>query len=205
MIIIYQRFIFDWVPFKLDIDLEINYDNIDFSILTEDNSSEANGFLIVEKTEEKSKPKKDIQFDQTTLQNLISIGIPELGAKNALINTNHNENDAIEWYFNNIGTDAVVKPLESNNSGVQEKIKVNKELVNQLLDFGFLETQAKGALIKFNNNIESASDFLFNNGDFDYSKIIKENEIGSAEKTNVSKEINKGHGSVLSLQCKLFN
>lgn len=225
LIVLYQRFVYDWVPYKVDIDLIINYDKIDFALLSSDFKPIEGEFklandLIVFKKQSESVSSKDEgvepTFDKDSLAFLIDMGIPELPAKHALLKNSQNQALALDWYFNNSSDPSLFEPIQkikvkidnsTSKSGNDKTVKFNENDVAQLMEFGFIRSQAEGALLKFNNNVEQASDFLFNNANYVFeSKEEKANaEVGANRVNKKTKEIiNEKHSSQHSLLGKFF-
>lgn len=197
LIIVYQKFVYDWVPFKLDINLKINYDSIDFSSLSEPFDALDEEILIAEEISTTVSKKLNIpKFNEASLNNMISLGIPELAAKNSLLKNNQDEFQAIEWYFNNMEDSSLKKPIEEPK---QSKFEVNSASLDELQNFGFTSVQAAGALIKFKNNLEQACDFLFGNPDFNFEQIVKDNNKTDETSCQVIEEINQEGSPKFSL------
>lgn len=196
LIILYQRFVYDWVPYKLDIDLHINYNSINFKALNYDFMKIEGEFEIPKDKEDEKEEEVEPEFKQESLNYLLDMGIPELGAKHALLNNNQDQNLALDWYFNNSSDPSLFEPIPriKKVGKKEDSPKVDLSLVNQLIDFGFNKDQAEGALLKFNNNIEQASDFLFSNPDFVY---VKE----ECAKKEEEETINDGNSCILSLMA----
>lgn len=207
LFIVYQRFVYDWVPYKLDIDFVINYEKIDFSLLSTEFTTINNEFKLPEEVVNE-EVEVEPEFNNGALNYLLDMGIPEICAKHALLRNKHDQNLALDWYFNNSEDPSIMAPIpkikkggNSNSSNISNSgPKADPETVLQLEAFGFTKVQAEGALLKFNNNIESASDFLFNNPDFSFTNAEKNINV----QKKVKDQINSNNSSEHSLLGKLF-
>lgn len=162
LIIAFGRFIYDWVPKKLDVELTLTSENkIDFTPLNREHSKQNEKVLTESKEEEFVEP----EFNQQALNQLKLEGLPELAAKHALLNSgNTDANEALNWYFMNMESFDLSKPIQKvpKTKNVNDKIKANPELVQQFLEMGYQKNRAEFALEKCDNNFERAMDYLFN-------------------------------------------
>ena len=144
------------------------------------------------------------EFNKDALNYLLELGVPELGAKHALLKNNQIPEDSLNWYFNNAGEPSLLQPIPkiSSKSGQNKtKVLVSENLVLQMIEYGFSANQAKGALIKFNSNIENATNFLFEHPDFEFKE---ESQDQGNNQNSKKKEINLNNSSNFYLQCKYF-
>lgn len=204
LIIIFERFVYDWVPIKLDVDFTFNSEKIDFKPLTRSHSKENEKVL---NEEVKADIEVEPEFDQNALSELILNGLPELAAKHALLNTgNISSEDALNWYFMNIESDEINKPIkkvkkQSENQG--PKSGVNQSYLKELMDMGFTEKRSEFALKKCDNNLERAIDYLFNHMEEDLEST--NNYTGNSKNSLISKYTdNSKFSSIYSLYCNLF-
>lgn len=194
LIIVYQRFVYDWVAYKLDIDFVIEQGDLELSKLTRP-FNDSDGYLIPEEKEEEEQVIPE--FNKESLNFLLDMGIPELGAKHALLKNNQDGNSALDWYFNNSNDPTLSQPLPKVKKTQQKKEEFNLSDINQLMDFGFTREQAQGALRKFNLSIDQASDFLFNNPDYVFPPAEETKKV-SNEKINLNNKEN------YKLICKIL-
>lgn len=168
LIVLYQRIVYEWVPFKLEINFIVDTNNVDFSVLSKD---------------------FDILENQFSLKgNEEGLTYEEIHA----MNKNNKCNDT-----------------NSNNNTTKQIVNVSEDSCMQLMEFGFNAEQAKGALIKFNNNLECACNFLFEDPSFNFNEIIQNNTISNnTNKTSnklckFNENINKENKAEFRLRCKL--
>ena len=99
LIIIFERFVYDWVPLKLEVAFKPPIDKYNLEILARSHSKAGEKVLVEsEENEEEHEPL----IDNTKLEVLISCGIPELSAKHALILNDMDPDRAINWFFENM-------------------------------------------------------------------------------------------------------
>lgn len=191
LVIMLERFVYDWVPKKLETPFIFPTDNINILLLSRQHSK--HGEKVIEDKEESAEIDKEIEFNQNDVNTLINNGVPELAAKHALYNTNHNLDMALMWFYEHIEDPSLNNPLPKIKSTNQStKPQFSEEDIQTLLSFGFNQTQAEGALGKFNGNVELAANHLFNNP----SEVFQA-EIGGQKKE--LEEVNKNTGSVYNL------
>ena len=184
LLIILENTDTEWINSKPNINLTINdYDRIDFSLFLAHFDDEDG--KIFDKKEITSSIAKKIKFEDEKLTILLSMGISVIEAKNSLFSCNNNEDEAIDWYFNNMDHKDLNIPLyveEAEEINETTEVIVDNNLLQPILEFGFSSIQAKGALIKFNNNIDNSIDFLLSHSDYDFSSILKNNKVtGSSQ------------------------
>lgn len=202
LLISYNRFVYDWVPFKLDIDFSFDENNINLDILTKEFAKVENENPFPE--DKDADVLVEPEFNKDALNYLLELGVPELGTKHALLKNNQIPEDSLNWYFNNAGEPSLLQPIPkiSSKSGQNKtKVLVSENLVLQMMEYGFSANQAKGALIKFNSNIENATNFLFEHPDFEFKE---ESQDQGNNQNSKKKEINLNNSSNFYLQCKYF-
>lgn len=199
LIVIFARFVFDWVPVKLEVKFKALIDDCDLSLLQKEHKFQ-NERLIVEpikepvnkvvkvdqppkKQEEKEEEKeKEPTFNENDLNNLLQCGIPELGAKWALLKNDNNPDMALGWYCDH-SEDAEIKgPLPKiksiKSAGSSSSSYVPDEAtVQSMISLGFTRAKVVNALKKNNSNFDNALDYLFANPDEEPIEIDEEKKI----------------------------
>lgn len=114
--IVLQRFVFDqWVPKKLEIELQVPQDNIDFEKFRGSNGIAGEGEQLLPQAQAPAEEEVEPELNQDELNMVIQMGIPPNAAKHALFNTGNNNADmAVAWYFDNM--DNPGKTLYSSSS-----------------------------------------------------------------------------------------
>jgi ubiquitin carboxyl-terminal hydrolase 5/13 len=161
LVIMLERFVYDWVPKKLEIPFVFPTDNINIALLSRQHSKP--GEKVIEDSEDiTGESEKDIEFNQSDVNLLINNGVPELAAKHALHNTNHNVNMALMWFYDYIDDPILNMPLPKIKAN-SSKSNLNEEDIQTLISFGFNRNKAEGSLKKYNGNVEMAANHLFGN------------------------------------------
>ncbi|KAI9094317.1 hypothetical protein DFS34DRAFT_628945 [Phlyctochytrium arcticum] len=137
----------------LELDLEAHRgkgQQPDEQLLPEDNSSSASALPSV---------------DQAALSQLVSMGFPEPRCTKALIKTGNNGAEvAMTWLFEHMEDPDIDEPLvRTSNSGGDSS--ASPQDIQQLMDMGFTDPQARRALKETNSNMERAVDWLFSHAD----------------------------------------
>lgn len=214
-IVLFQRFVYDWVPLKLDVQLKFDENNINYKILSREHKLENE--KILDKTNEKAlddnEPNEievEPEFDKDNLNTLIMNGVPELAAKHALLNSNNNPEEALMWFFSNLENDLINQPVPKikKTKNAKKEFDPNfglpQSTISMLTDMGFTNTQAVGALKKNGDNAEKAMEFLFDNPEFDFENFLENLKNADKEIVNDLKEINKNNNPEYSLYGKRF-
>ena len=140
LIIVFQRFVYNIVPVKLEVSFEPTLDKFDLGVLSQTHKKENEKILDKEREkaleeEEKKKPEdskkmeveeekeeyeeQEIQFNEEHVNYLLQCGIPELGAKWSLYMCNQDPEVALGFYCENSENPEYKNPLP--------KIKVKKD------------------------------------------------------------------------------
>lgn len=201
-IVLFQRFVYDWVPIKLEVQLSFNPDNVNLKVLSR-NHGKINEKVLEDSSEiaKSEDPNEEIEiepeFDQDKLNILIMNGVPELAAKHSLINANNNTEDALMWFFTNLENKIINQPIQKikmkkNVFGTQDaNFGLSTSSIEMISSMGFTREQAIGALKKSNDNTERALEFLFENPDFDFLNFLENLKNIKEEKPENLAEINK--------------
>ena len=220
LIIVFQRFVFDWVPVKLEVAFEPKLDKFDLKVLSESqrkenekilDSAKEEPFEAVkeEKKDEDEMEERDIQFNQDQVNYLLQCGLPELGAKWALYLCNHDQEAALGYYFEIAENPEYQKPLpkikvkkNKNNSG-EDLTGINMASLSQLLDMGFERKKVVAALKRSNGNIDQAIDLIYSDPNLGNEEInINQNEENKKEDEKMEleeKNLNEGNGSLYDM------
>ncbi|KAJ3187919.1 hypothetical protein HDU85_006312 [Gaertneriomyces sp. JEL0708] len=103
------------------------------------------------------------QVDDGALQQLMSMGFPEIRCRKALLATGNNGAEvAMNWLFEHMDDPDIDTPLAASSAGVAAASNAD---IQQLADMGFTPGQAKRALAETGNNMERAVDWLFSHAD----------------------------------------
>jgi ubiquitin carboxyl-terminal hydrolase 5/13 len=182
LVIIYERFVYDWVPKKLETLFKFPIEGLDISMLNREHAN-PNEKVIHEDESNTSDQEEDQQFNQSHLNSLIQEGVPELAAKHALISTGHNPDMALMWFYENMENPVIIQPIPKVKKVGISKPMCNEEDIQTLVSFGFTREQAEGSLIQHNNNTDMAANFLFNNPGVTFAK--KEDSSNKSSKTEL--------------------
>ena len=212
LIIVFQRFVYDWVPIKLEVAFEPVIDNFDLKSLAGSQRKEGEKILekdeeiklekkfeeIQKKEEKKVDVKKDdedeyeekeIKFNEGDLRMLLDSGLPELGAKWALYLKNHDAEEALGYYFEIAENPEYQKPLPKikvkKNKGKKDDSlsDIDINALNQMIDMGISKQKAIVALRKAKGNLDSAIDLIFNgNIEINEQEEVKEDKKEKKEK-----------------------
>ena len=200
LIIVFERFVYEWVPIKLDVDFIIQSEKIDFKDLIR-NHSNTEEKVVVEEEVKKEEIETDPEFNQEALNELIQNGIPELAAKHSLLNTgNSSSEEAMNWYFMNMENQDIQKPIKKIKKPSQiadSRVKISDENINSIKDMGFTQKRAEYSLAKCDNNLERALDYLFNHMDDEDVVMNVGPNVGSSNNSNISKFLCKNKNSSL--------
>lgn len=160
-----QRFVYEnWVPAKLNIPITMpTSGDLDFGT-----------FRCAGKTDQEVALPEDTQpaatsseptFDPVALEQLMSMGFPEIRCKRALMKTGHNGAEvAMNWLFEHMEDPDIDAPLETSsnaNAGAGSGGGASEAEISMLCDMGFTPAQARKALKETSNNVERAIEWLF--------------------------------------------
>jgi ubiquitin carboxyl-terminal hydrolase 5/13 len=148
-----HRFTFaDWIPKKMKTDL-----------IMEDVPLDLEAYKIKGGLQEGEQELPEEAFDEAMVAEVMEMGIPELGAKHALLGSgNTNSQAAIAWYFDNFDNPILTEPFPEPKPDVE----VNEEALKMFIEsMGFSREKSIAALIKCDNNGERACDYLMSYAD----------------------------------------
>jgi ubiquitin carboxyl-terminal hydrolase 5/13 len=190
LIIVFERFVYDWVAIKLDVDFVLPSEDVNFNSLTRIHSKNNENVIVEEVKNEDEEVEVEPEFNQSSLSELLMNGIPELAAKHSLLNTGNNSaEDAINWYFMNMESAEINQPIKKikKQKNVQAQIKpnVNQALVKDLMEMGFPQKRAEFALGKCNNDMERACDYLFSHMEDEDEIALSNNNSGGNLNANL--------------------
>ncbi|KAJ3082605.1 hypothetical protein HK102_001574 [Quaeritorhiza haematococci] len=113
--------------------------------------------LLPEDAEASSGPS----LDQTSIDQLLAMGFPEVRVKKALIATGNNGAEvAMTWLFEHMDDPDIDVPMDTAPSPAASSGPSEAE-ISMLMDMGFTAPQAKRALKETGGNMERAVDWLF--------------------------------------------
>lgn len=120
LLVSYNRFVYDWVPFKLDIDFVFDENHINLELLTRP-FTKLEGENLFPEDKESNTTLVEPEFNKEALNYLLELGVPELGAKHALLKNNQNPEISLNWYFNNAGEPSLLDPIPKINSSSKKE------------------------------------------------------------------------------------
>ena len=209
LIIVFQRFVFDWVPVKLEVAFEPILDNFDLKLLSREHKKENEVIIDSAKEEaiEDEEVEEDIQFNQQHVNYLLQSGLPELGAKWALYLSGNDPEAALMFYLENSDNPEYKKPLpkvkvKKNKKGEKsDDSNINSAAIDELINMGFERKKAIAALKMSGGNIANAVEFLFSNPNLGEGDDDVNMEDQKEEKKDLVdyKNINEGNGNLYNL------
>ncbi len=203
LILVFQRFVFDWVPVKLEVAFEPKLDNFDLKVLSESQHKENEKILDTAKEEAfEEEEEQEIQFNQESVNYLLQCGIPELGAKWALYLSNNDPEVALGLYCENADNPEYKKPLpkikakKNKNNDNDELAGINMASLESLISMGFDRKKAIAGLKKANGNVDSALNLMFSDPNLGEENQNEEKKMDvEAEKKN----LNEGNGNLYEM------
>ena len=203
LILVFQRFVFDWVPVKLEVAFEPKLDNFDLKVLSESQHKENEKILDTAKEEAfEEEEEQEIQFNQESVNYLLQCGIPELGAKWALYLSNNDPEVALGLYCENADNPEYKKPLpkikakKNKNNDNDELVGINMASLESLISMGFDRKKAIAGLKKANGNVDSALNLMFSDPNLGEENQNEEKKMDvEAEKKN----LNEGNGNLYEM------
>ena len=207
LIIVFQRFVFDWVPVKLEVAFEPILDNFDLSLLSKNHKKENE--KIIETTDEKlneETEEKEPEFSQENINFLLQCGIPELGAKWGLFLNNNDPEIAMAWYCENTDNPEYKKPLpkikvKKSDKKNDELEGVNMSSLENMIAMGFDKKKSIIALKKTNNNIDAALELIYTNPNLEDENQNDKMDLVEDEKDNGP--LNEGNGNFYDMYAYL--
>ena len=202
LIIVFQRFVFDWVPVKLEVSFEPILNKFDLKLLSNSQHKENEKILDTAKEEAlEEEEEQEIQFNQENVNYLLQCGIPELGAKWALYLSNHDPEVALGLYCENADNPEYKKPLpkikkKKGKSGDDDLAGVSLASVESLMSMGFDKKKAIIALKKTNGNVDSAINLIFSEPNLGEENQNDDNKMDIIDE---SKNLNEGNGSLYDM------
>ena len=202
LIIVFQRFVFDWVPVKLEVSFEPILNKFDLKLLSNSQHKENEKILDTAKEEAlEEEEEQEIQFNQENVNYLLQCGIPELGAKWALYLSNHDPEVALGLYCENADNPEYKKPLpkikkKKGKSGDDDLVGVSLASVESLMSMGFDKKKAIIALKKTNGNVDSAINLIFSEPNLGEENQNDDNKMDIIDE---SKNLNEGNGSLYDM------
>lgn len=170
MVIVLQRFVFDdWVPKKLEIELKVPENEINFEQWkSETNGEPAPGEEVMPEAAS-NQEEVEPELDQSLLNMVLQMGIPENPAKWSLYKTGNNNADmAVTWYFENMADESINQPLrikKEGGSAASNGDNIPAESLSMMTSMGFAEKKCIKALKNCDMNVERATDWLFSHMD----------------------------------------
>ena len=202
LIIVFQRFVFDWVPVKLEVSFESILNKFDLKLLSNSQHKENEKILDTAKEEAlEEEEEQEIQFNQENVNYLLQCGIPELGAKWALYLSNHDPEVALGLYCENADNPEYKKPLpkikkKKGKSADDDLAGVSLASVESLMSMGFDKKKAIIALKKTNGNVDSAINLIFSEPNLGEENQNDDNKMDIIDE---SKNLNEGNGSLYDM------
>ena len=213
LIIVFQRFIYNIVPIKLEVSLEPTVDKFDLAVLSQNHKKE-NEKIMEQKEEEAELPKKEeqpqmqieedlkgeeyeeeeeVKFDQNKVDMLLENGVPELAAKWSLYLCNQEPELALNFFFENIESPDLQQPLPKikvKKKRYTENIPgINMTSLESLLSMGFDRKKSIAALKKSEGNMDAAINLIIS----DDPSLLEEvgNNKNSENQMNIEEKENE--------------
>jgi len=194
----------DWVPKKLDVNLEIS-EEIDFNDLK--STGPQDGEIIVE-DDKKIENSRIVQskppIDESAIAQLMEIGFSYNGCKRALVKVGGSDVEAaMNWIFEHNSDPDFNDPLPEDNNATPstsgKNDNVDEGVLMSLVDsLGcFTVEQVRFALIECNGAADRAADWLFTNMDSLDSVIAeleKKKKVSSSQSQIPSSDVEDGNG-----------
>ena len=204
LVIVFQRFVFDWVPVKLEVSFEPILDKFDLQLLSKSQKKENEKILDTAKEEALEEEEEEIQFNQERVNYLLQCGVPELGAKWSLHLNNNDPEAALVFYCENSSNPEYQKPLpkikvkkNKNGNGGEDLTGVNMVSLDALINMGFDRKKSLAALKKSKGNVDEAINLIFSDPNIgeenDGEKMDLDND------NNGGKNLNEGNGSLYNM------
>ena len=111
LILNFERFVYDWVPLKLECKFNTKLDDFDLKILNREHSKPDEKIIESGLDELNEEEEKEPEFKEEDINFLLQCGIPELGAKWALYKNNNDPEIAMAWYCENAENPEYKLPL----------------------------------------------------------------------------------------------
>jgi len=178
MIVVAQRFTFqNWTPTKINTSLKVILDDLDLTPYKVSGGVQEGETALPDGGE--VEVEVDVEINQDQLNQCLMMGLPELAAKHALHSTGNSGADAaVTWYFSNMENPVINGPLPKEKKmvkqggfaapveeeKVEEAVSVDEGSFSMLAGMGMDPERSRKALIKFNNNLEQALDYITSHG-----------------------------------------
>ncbi|CAG8464731.1 11325_t:CDS:10 [Ambispora leptoticha] len=152
----------NYIPKKISAPVIISEDIVNFD------SYLAHGKQPDEELLPEENKNTEPQFDQNALNQLLSMGFPEVRCKKALTATGNSDAEtAMNWLFEHMDDPDIDVPYTSTSSAVSN---ASEEVIASLTVMGFPRARVKKALAETNNNAERAIEWLFSHPNDDVDK-----------------------------------
>lgn len=207
LIIIFGRFLYDWVAFKLETQVKFPSE-INLELLAKEHRKEGEKIIEeIEESESSGTEEVEPEFDKSALNLLMQNGLTELAAKHALMKNDNNADLAIMWYFENMDNPVLNTPIPKikKSSGPTNEAQPDLTLIESVVGVcGCSPHQAIGALKKCGNDPERAVDYIFSHPDEKFEEVGSQSEHQLQQQqchlADVdSKEFNKDHSSLYDI------
>ena len=200
LIIVFQRFVFDWVPVKLEVSFEPILDKFDLKLLSKSQKKENEKILDTAKEEALEEEEQEIQFNQESINYLLQCGVPELGAKWSLYLSNNDPEAALGFYCENSSNPEYQKPLpkikvKKGKNGEEDISGVNMISLESLINMGFDRKKSIAALKRSKGNVDEAINLIFTEPNI--GEDNKEDEKMDLDNNN--NNLNEGNGSFYNM------
>ena len=172
LIVATQRFTYlNWTPTKVQTSLNMILNDLNLENFKASGGIQPGEVELPDGTEVEVEIEAEI--NQDLLNMCLMMGLPELPAKHALLNTGNSDADsAVTWYFSNMENPDINGPLptikklvKTGGFGKEEKKEsakatANEEVLGMLVSMGMDEARSRKCLIKFDNNFDAALDYM---------------------------------------------
>ena len=177
MIIVTQRFTFkNWTPTKINTAVKVPLENLDLTPYLVKGGIQDGESALPDGGEVEVEVDAEVNPEQ--LNQCLMMGLPELPAKHALINTgNAGADAAVTWYFSNMEDPTINGPLpkvkklvkkggfsDEKEQKKESSFSVDEGSLSMLTGMGMDAERSRKSLIKFNNNLEQALEYITSHG-----------------------------------------
>jgi len=171
LMVVMRRFVFeDWVPRKVAVQVSTP-EKIDLGVLRAI-GPKSTEHMMSENSSTNDAPKQP-QMNQKFVEELMGMGFPKNRCERAVFKTNNQGTEvAMGWLLEHMEDIDIDEPIFLAKKETKQ-INLDPAVIENLVQMGFTNAQAKKALKETNNNPERAVEWLFSHSD---DIIIDEDE-----------------------------
>eukprot|EP01004_Peranema_trichophorum_P006623 NODE_543_length_2612_cov_74.803937_g466_i0.p1 GENE.NODE_543_length_2612_cov_74.803937_g466_i0~~NODE_543_length_2612_cov_74.803937_g466_i0.p1 ORF type:complete len:812 (+),score=207.62 NODE_543_length_2612_cov_74.803937_g466_i0:55-2490(+) len=178
----------DWTPKKMEVDITDIPDTIHLELLRGTGPQPGETLM----SDSQGTPKDE--FDPVIVATVTSMGFSENAAKRACKQVKSGDAEgALNWVLQHLDDADINSPLPSTKAGPT----ANAEDVENLMAMGFIEQQAKAALIACQNDVQRAVDWLFSHADDLDAACVQALGTDTTASTNQTTEDGRGEYTLM--------